>query len=143
MSTPQPTHPVLELRLALTTADFERLVRFYCDGLGLQPAAKWSNDGGRALMLEVGRATLELFDQAQAEAIDRIEAGRRVSGPLRLALEVPDLNVAMERLLNHGARLVHPPVTTPWGDYNVRLQDPDGMQLTLFQRAHSDEPGTP
>ena len=39
----------------------------------------------------------------------------------------------MERLLAHGATLVHPPVITPWGDYNVRLQDPDGMQITLFQ----------
>jgi hypothetical protein len=29
--------------------------------------------------------------------------------------------------------LVHPPVVTPWGDYNVRLEDPDGMQITLFQ----------
>jgi hypothetical protein len=27
------------------------------------------------------------------------------------------------------------PVVTPWGDHNVRLQDPDGMQITLFQVA--------
>jgi uncharacterized glyoxalase superfamily protein PhnB len=48
-------------------------------------------------------------------------------------LQVPDLKSAMERLLANGATLVHPPVQTPWGDYNVRLQDPDGMQVTLFQ----------
>ena len=39
----------------------------------------------------------------------------------------------MQRLLSHGAELVHPPVITPWGDYNVRQQYPDGMQITLFQ----------
>jgi uncharacterized glyoxalase superfamily protein PhnB len=39
----------------------------------------------------------------------------------------------MERLLANGATLVHPPIITLWGDYNVRLQDPDGMQITLFQ----------
>jgi methylmalonyl-CoA/ethylmalonyl-CoA epimerase len=83
----------------------------------------------------MGRATLELFDEAQAETIDDLEAGRRVSGQIRFALQVPDLNAAMERLLAHGAILVHPPVHTPWGDYNVRLQDPDGMQITLFQAA--------
>jgi len=35
--------------------------------------------------------------------------------------------------------LVHPPVMTPWGDYNVRLQDPDGMQVTLFQAKKKGE----
>lgn len=133
MSTPKS--PVFELRVALTASDYERLVRFYCDGLGLEPAAVWNNDGGRALMLEMGNATLELFDERQAEVIDQLEAGKRISGQVRFALQVPDLRSAMERLLAHGATLVHPPVQTPWGDHNVRLQDPDGMQVTLFQAA--------
>ncbi len=137
MSTPNQNHPILELRVAITTSDYERLVKFYCDGLGIEPAAIWNNDGGRALMLEMGKATLELFDERQAEVIDQLEAGKRVSGQIRFALQVPDLKSAMERLLANGATLVHPPVTTPWGDTNVRLQDPDGMQITLFQ------PGSP
>ncbi|MFT3895874.1 MAG: VOC family protein [Anaerolineales bacterium] len=125
--------PVLELRVALTTQEYERLVKFYCDGLGIEPAALWNNDGGRALILPMGKATLELFDEKQAEVIDQLEAEKRLSGPIRFALQVPDLDTAMERLLAHGAILIHPPVMTPWGDYNVRLQDPDGMQITLFQ----------
>ena len=133
MSTPNPNHSILQLRVAITTSDYERLVKFYCDGLGLEPTAIWNNDGGRALMLEMGKATLELFDERQAEVIDQLEAGKRVSGQIRFALQVPDLKSAMERLLANGATLVHPPVTTPWGDTNVRLQDPDGMQVTLFQ----------
>ena len=126
-------NPVLELRVALTTRDYERLTRFYCDGLGIEPAAIWNNAEGKALVLEMGKATLELFDEAQAEIIDQIEAEQPISGQIRFALQVPDLKAAMERLLAHGATLVHPPVITPWGDYNVRLQDPDGMQITLFQ----------
>lgn len=128
-----PNQPVFELRVALTSQDYERLVKFYCEGLGIEPAAVWNNDGGRAMMLNMGNATLELFDERQAEVIDRLEAGQRVSGQVRFALQVPDLESAMQRLLEHGASLVHPPVKTPWGDYNVRLQDPDGMQITLFQ----------
>lgn len=127
--------PVLEMRIALTSRDYERLVKFYCTGLGIEPAAIWNNDGGQAMMLEMGAATLELFDERQAEIIDQLEAEKRISGQVRIALQVPDLQAAMERLLANGATLVHPPVTTPWGDYNVRLQDPDGMQVTLFQAA--------
>ena len=130
--------PVLELRVALTAQDYERLVKYYCDGLGIEPAAVWNNEGGRALMLEMGRATLEIFDERQAEVIDQLEAGKRLSGPVRFALQVPDLDAALERLLAHGASLVHPPVVTPWGDRNARLQDPDGMQITLFQASEQN-----
>ena len=130
-------NPILELRVALTTSDYERLVNFYSKGLGIEPAAIWNNDGGKALMLDMGKATLELFDERQAAVIDQLEAGQRISGQIRFALQVPDLNAAIERLLAHGARLVHEPVLTPWGDYNARLQDPDGMQVTLFQASES------
>jgi lactoylglutathione lyase len=140
MSTPNPNDPVFELRVALTVRDFERSVKFYCEGLGIEPAAIWNNDGGQALMLNMGNATLEVFDERQAEVIDQLEAGERVSGQIRFALQVPDLNAAMQRLLTHGATLVHEPIITPWGDHNVRLQDPDGMQITLFQVSEKNEP---
>lgn len=140
MSTPNPNYPIFELRVALTVREFERSVKFYSEGLGIEPAAIWNNDGGRALMLNMGNATLEVFDEKQAEVIDQLEAGERVSGQIRFALQVPDLNAAMQRLLAHGATLVHEPVLTPWGDYNVRLQDPDGMQITLFQISEKNKP---
>jgi catechol 2,3-dioxygenase-like lactoylglutathione lyase family enzyme len=139
MSTQNPKIPIHELRVALTTSEYERLVKFYCDGLGIEPAAIWNNGQGHGLVLNLGLATLEIFDEAQAEAIDQIEVGRRISGQIRFALQVPDLEVAMERLLAHGATLIHSPVITPWGDYNVRLQDPDGMQITLFQTNDNKE----
>src|ERR671930_234605 len=130
---PREPKPVLQLRVALTARDYEQLRRFYCEGLGLEPAQLWSHDGGRAMLLDLGKATLEIFDEAQARAIDHIEVGRRVSGEVRFALQVPDLQTALDRLLAYGATLVHPPVLTPWGDRNARLQDPSGMQVTLFQ----------
>ena len=129
---------ILELRVAVTTQDYEQLVKFYCLGLGIEPAAVWNNDGGKALMLNMGNATLEIFDERQAEVIDELEVGKRVSGQIRFALQVPDLKAAMERMLANGATLVHEPVMTPWGDYNVRLQDPDGMQITLYQAQKTD-----
>ena len=78
-----------------------------------------------------------MFDEKQANTVDQIEAGQRVSGQVRLAFQVPDLEAAMERLLAHGAILVHQPVVTPWGDINVRFQDPDGLQITLFQKSQA------
>ncbi len=84
MSTSNANRPVFELRVALTVRDYERALQFYCEGLGLEPAAIWNNDGGRALMLELGNATLEIFDERQAEVIDDLEAEQRISGPFGL-----------------------------------------------------------
>ena len=123
---------VTELRVALTVSDFEEAVAFYRDALGLEQLADWSDDDGRVIVLSAGRATLELFDEAQAEKVDAIEAGRRVSSTVRLALEVADSTETAQRLVEAGAEEVAPPVVTPWGDRNARVQAPDGMQLTLF-----------
>jgi uncharacterized glyoxalase superfamily protein PhnB len=138
---PNPDCPIIELRVALTTSNYERLIKFYCDGLGIEPAQLWNNGQGKATVLIMGKATMEIFDETQAQTIDQIEAGQRISGQIRFALQVPDVKASMERLLAHGAILVHPPVITPWGDFNVRLQDPDGMQITLFQKLNKDEQG--
>ena len=121
-----------ELRVVLTVPDFDAAVAFYRDALGLEQAADWSSDEGRVVLLEAGRATLELLDEAQAEVVDEIEAGRRVSGTVRLALDVADSEATAQQLVAAGAEQVAPPVTTPWGDRNARVQAPDGMQLTLF-----------
>ena len=123
---------VTELRVALTAEDFDQAVAFYRDALGLEQIADWSSATGRVVVLEAGRATLELFDNAQAESVDAIEAGRRVSGTVRLALQVGDSAEVAARLVAVGAERVAEPVTTPWGDRNARVKAPDGMQLTLF-----------
>jgi uncharacterized glyoxalase superfamily protein PhnB len=127
------TSPVLELRVALTTADYERIVAFYCQGLGIEPAQRWTTGDSRAVLLELGCATLEIFDESQAAMVDEIEAGQRVSGPIRFALQVPDVDAAVARLIKYGAMLIGGPLVTPWGDRNARLQAPDGMQITLFE----------
>jgi lactoylglutathione lyase len=123
---------VSEFRVALTVDDFDAALAFYRDALGLEQVADWSGENGRVVLLEAGRATLELFDEPQAAYVDSIEAGSRVSGTVRFAVEVEDSDAAAARLIAAGAAEVAPPVTTPWGDRNARIEAPDGMQLTLF-----------
>ena len=121
-----------ELRVALTVEDFDQALRFYRDALGLEQTADWSSESGRVVLLEAARGTLELMDERQAALIDEVEAGKRVSGAVRLAVEVADSEETAQRLVAAGAEQVAPPVTTPWGDRNARVRAPDGMQLTLF-----------
>ena len=88
------TRPVLELRVALTVEDYDRIVALYTEGLGIEPAELWTTETTRAMLLEMGRGTLEIFDEGHAAEVDRIEVGERVSGHIRLALHVPDVEAA-------------------------------------------------
>ena len=128
-----PAPAVRELRVALTVADVDRSLALYRDALGMRQLDAWESENGRVVILEAGRATLELLDQRHADAVDAIEVGRaRVGGRVRLALEVEDSVAAAERLIEAGAGRVGGPVETPWRHRNVRVAAPDGMQLTLF-----------
>jgi lactoylglutathione lyase len=124
--------PINELRLVLTVDDFDRASAFFRDALGLKQVAAWETDGGHAVLLDGGHATLEIFDEAQARAIDDIEVGRRVAGQVRLAFGSSDSESAANTLVAAGAAILAGPVVTPWRDRNVRLQGPEGIQLTLF-----------
>lgn len=124
--------PVLEMRVALTVEDYDRVVAFYRDGLGLDPGDMWT-DHGRGQMFTAGTASFEIFDPSHAAAVDQLETGQRISGQIRFAFRVPDVHVALSRALDYGAVLIHEPVLTPWNDLNARVQSPEGLQITLFQ----------
>jgi lactoylglutathione lyase len=123
---------VSQLRVVLTVDDYERALAFYRDALGLTVEADFSSPDGRVTLLQAGRATIEIADVRQADFIDRVEVGRRVAGPVRFAFEVENSAALGQRLADAGATVVAGPIVTPWRDQNVRLDPPDGVQLTLF-----------
>ena len=139
----RPAGGIRELRVALTVGDLDGAAALYGGGLGLPVVEEWEDGEGRGMLLSAGPATIELLDRPHAELVDRIEVGERVSGPVRLAFEVPDIEASTATLGEKGAEAVAGPVRTPWGDSNRRLRTPEGLQLTLFEtspeRAASEE----
>ena len=124
---------VRELRLVVTAEDYDEAVRFYRDVLGLPQVADFSSPDGRVVLLEAGRATLEIFDPRQAAHVDQVEVGRRVAGHIRVALEVDDTAATTATLAQAGATVIAEPTRTPWKSLNARLAAPGGLQLTLFE----------
>ena len=82
---------VRQLRLVVTAEGYDEAVRFYRDVLGMGELAVWSSpDGGRVVLLDAGRATLEISDAKNSAWVDEVEVGRRVGAHIRVALEVDD-----------------------------------------------------
>ena len=86
-----------ELRLVVTTEDYDEALRFYRDELGLPQLAVFDSEPGRVTLLDAGRATLELMDPGNAEYVDEVEVGRRVAGHIRVAFQVDDSEVRRVR----------------------------------------------
>lgn len=125
---------VRQLRLVVAVPDYDEAVRFYRDELGLPQEEQYdAAAGARVLILDAGRATLELSNPAQIDYIDTVETGRAgVSPHYRVAFEVDDCAAVTDRLTRAGAELLAPPTRTPWESLNARLVGPADVQLTVF-----------
>lgn len=119
----------------MTVENYAEALAFYRDALGMTLLEEWNAEGSNGALLDAGRATLEIFDAGQTALVDGIEVGRPVSGPIRFAVEVEDSAAVADALVLAGAHHVGGPVEPPWGGVNVRVEAPDGMQLTLFTSA--------
>lgn len=129
-----PTGPVRQLRLVVEAADHDAAVAFYRDVLGLPEQAAFQGEGdARVVILDAGRATLEIANPAQKRLIDDVEVGRQVAPALRVAFEVDDAVATTDALADAGAEVLAPPTRTPWRSLNARLQAPAGLQITVFQ----------
>ena len=128
----------MQLRLVVEADDFNEALAFYRDALGLTEQAAFQGDNdARVVILDAGRATLELCNTAQKEMIDLVEVGHPASPKIRVAFEVTDTNGATTRLVEAGATLIGAPVETPWRSLNSRLAAPAGLQITLFEELES------
>ncbi len=75
--------PVREMRLVVTTDDYEEAVRFYRDVLGLPERASFSSPDGRVVILEAGPQSGDQSVEpalgkrpADDEKADRADGGR-------------------------------------------------------------------
>jgi predicted enzyme related to lactoylglutathione lyase len=125
---------VRQLRVVVRAEDYDQAVAFYRDALGLPEQAAFTGEGGAQVMiLDAGRATLEIANPQQVQMIDDIEVGRQVSPHIRIAFEVDDVEHDTEALTGAGGTLIAPPTETPWRSRNARLSGPADLQLTLFE----------
>ena len=133
------TQRVRQMRLVVTADDYDEALRFFRDVLGLDQQAAFTSDGGRVVILDAGRATLEITDPPHAAYIDEVEVGRRTAGHIRVAFEVDDSEAVTGELTAAGAELVAPPTVTPWESRNARLNAPAGLHITLFTELATPE----
>lgn len=117
--------------IELVTADEERALRFYTEVLGFSLRSRLTVPGGlRLAYLDLGGTTVELMSWTEAAPAPRPE-GEHL-GYRMMALEVDDLQAALQALARSGVECSWGPVVRP--DYaRAEIRDPDGNAIELRQ----------
>lgn len=143
------THPVPNWsHVGLCVRDLATSMRFYCEGLGCEPAERYELDAeqlpglGQALevgdgaaiisqMITHGQLRIELIEWKSPEAEGTPSHRRNQLGLTHLSFWVSDLDAMAERLQQFGGTLLPATRQSPGVDL-VFLADPDGTRVELM-----------
>ena len=119
--------------LAVASANFERSLKFYTEGLGMRQVAAWGENEGRAALLDIGDGShVELFADGKA-------AQQRNERFVHFAIRTDDPDTAFANALAAGAAEKMPPTTLDIPSdppLPVRIAfvfGPDGEVLEFFK----------
>ena len=114
-----------KLKIAIRCEDLTASRAFYESVLGLTVVDSWSEAHGDGCIFSVGSGLVE-FNEAP---------GSHDAGPVKrfdIQFEVADLEAWAARI-GQGWEY-QGPRTQPWGERTLRLRDPDGVLVTVYER---------
>lgn len=115
-----------QFRVMFTPRDYQKSLAFYRDGLSLPIDHDWDygpSDCGTVFIAAGGM--IELFGHAP-ETTPAAPAG------MGLLIQVEDADRWLELAQERRLTILEEPTSQPWGQRTLRLQDPDGIIVTLF-----------
>ncbi|KQT10254.1 VOC family protein [Ramlibacter sp. Leaf400] len=124
----------MDIRICIDVPDLERAIAFYTAGLGLRPGRRLGDDWAELLG---GGSTIDLLANASGtaplgEAHPQRRDYQRHWTPVHLDFVVDDVDAAVKRLVDQGAKLERPVQDRRWGRM-ANLADPFGHGLDLLE----------
>lgn len=123
------------LHTMIRVKDADASIRFYTEGLGMKMLDRYDFEGGRFSLIYLafdgyeGGGALELTYNW-----DQPEPYSHGSGYGHVAIGVPDIHVAVEKLESIGAEIpTRPKKMVPGSPHIAFAKDPDGYQIELIQ----------
>jgi len=123
--------------LGIAVRSIDQALQFYRDQIGLTVSMRETVPVERvhAAMLPVGESRIELLEATGPDSVIAKFIDKRGEGLHHVALTVPDLNAAVERLRVAGARLLNEPRAGAGGHLYVFIHPAStgGVLLELIQ----------
>lgn len=115
-----------QFRFVFHPRDFDASAAFYRQGLELPVDHEWDyGSGDRGIVFFAASGMVELLG---------LHAGQAYVQPqgIDMLIQVDDADRWFKYAQERGLNVVQEPMTFPWGHRVVRLQDPDGITVSLF-----------
>lgn len=123
--------------LGIAVRSLDDALKFYEGSLGLRTTARETveQEGVNVAMLPLGEPRIELLEAAGLDSVIARFIARRGEGLHHVALKVPDLLRAVDRLRSSGARILNEPQTGAGGHLYVFVHPAStgGVLLELIQ----------
>jgi len=123
--------------LGIAVRSIDQALKFYRDQLGLPVTLRETIEQEKVnvAMLPVGGPRIELIEPAGNESVIGKFIEKRGEGLHHIAIRVPDLGAALDRLRESGARLLNPPRQGAGGHLYVFVHPAStgGVLLELIQ----------
>jgi lactoylglutathione lyase len=127
------------LNIVRHTHNFESMLHFYRDLLGLIVVDAWDNPGNRGAIVAVGwqaeKTTVEILDLAGLANPGQPPAN------VEVGIYIVDATAWHNELRDRGVRIARGLEDTPWGHRSFGVDDPDGLRIWFVQVL--DEAATP
>jgi len=124
------------LHTMIRVGNLERSVKFYTELLGMQELRRRDVPDGKYTLVFVGYASEEegagVVELTYNYGVDKYEIG---TGFGHLAVGMPDIYAACEKLRAAGAKITREPGPVKFGTTIIAfVEDPDGYKIELIQR---------
>lgn len=124
--------------IGIAVKSIDHALGFYRDALGIKPARRVTveHEKVQVAMLPVGEPRIELLEATAKDSVIAQFIAKRGEGLHHIALRVPDLQAAVDRMKACGARLVTEDIQTGAEGYRyvfVHPKSAGGVLLELIE----------
>lgn len=127
--------------VGIVVQDIEASAAWYVEHLGFERLYSYGWPGVKAAFIGRGNLKIELFQNEQATPMSAerqsAQTNLKIGGISHFAIEVEDIDAAIEQLQAKGIEIVSPPRDVPnsGGDRFAFVHDNEQMLVELFQPA--------
>lgn len=115
-----------QFRFVFHPKDFEASAAFYRNGLELPVDHEWDYGGGdRGIVFFAASGMIELIGLAPDSEYVKPQG-------VDMLIQVDDADRWLKYAKERGLTVLLEPTTFPWGHRVLRLEDPDGIPVSLF-----------
>jgi len=120
----------IQVSIVRHTKNYEAMLEFYRDGLGMKVIEEWNDPENRGTLLtfggKAGSSVIEVID-LENEAVPDVKPVNVV-----LSIEVIDADTLHDELIQRGISIARGLENALWGHCSFGIDDPDGFRIWIY-----------